>query len=55
MVAGLELLKQCRYILIGSRYGISEGMLGEIQLATELGLLELARTKQGLEIVYGNG
>lgn len=55
MAAGSELLKQCRYILIGSRYGISEGMLGEIQLATELGLLELARTKHGLEIVYGNG
>lgn len=56
MAAGLELLKQCRYILIGSRYGLSEGMMGEIQLATEIGLLELARTKNcGLEVVYGDG
>lgn len=55
MAAGLELLKQCKYILIGSKYGISEGMLNEILLATELGLCELARTKHGLEVVYGDG
>lgn len=55
MAAGLELLKQCKYILIGSRYGISEGMLNEISLAIELGLYELAQTKHGLEVVYGDG
>lgn len=54
MAAGEELLKHCRYILIGSRFGLSEGMTGEIKTAIETGLAELAVTKRGLEIVYGN-
>lgn len=53
MAAGTELLKHCRYILIGSRYGLSEGMLAEIDTATENGLAELAATVRGLEVVYG--
>lgn len=53
MAAGLSMLKQCRYILIGSRYGISEGMLREIRAAIECGLFELAREKNGLAVVYG--
>lgn len=53
MAAGKELLKQCKYILIGSRYGLSEGMLEEIQLAIERGKIELAITKTGLAEVYG--
>ena len=35
MAAGTELLRNCRYIFIGSRYGLSEGMLAEIQIALE--------------------
>ena len=60
MAAGTELLKHCRYILIGSRYGLSEGMLAESgcqvcprDTATENGLAELAATVRGLEVVYG--
>lgn len=53
MAARTELLKHCRYILIGSRFGLSEGMLAEINTATENGLAELAVTVHGLEVVYG--
>lgn len=53
MAAGLSMLKQCRYILIGSRYGISEGMLREIRAAIECRLFELVREKNGLAVVYG--
>lgn len=50
--AGQELLKHCEYILIGSRYGISEGMQQEIVIAREVGAKELALTKKGMEKVY---
>ena len=53
MAAGAELLKHCRYIFIGSRYGLSEGMLAEIQIALEEGITELAQEKGGLVEVYG--
>ena len=53
MAAGAELLKHCRYILIGSRYGLSEGMIEEIQIAIEEGITELAQEKGGLVKVYG--
>lgn len=45
MAAGARLLKHCKYILIGSRYGLSEGMLAEIQIAIEEGITELAQEK----------
>lgn len=54
MAAGKELLKHCKYILIGSRYGLSSGMLEEIEIAIEQDMTELALTKAGtLEEVYG--
>lgn len=53
MAAGAELLRNCKYILIGSRYGLSEGMLAEIQIALEAGIVELAQEKGGLVEVYG--
>ena len=53
MAAGTELLKHCKYIFIGSRYGLSEGMLAEIQIAFEEGITELAQEKGGLVEVYG--
>ena len=34
--AALKLLEKCDYILVGSRYGISGGMSGEIKRAGEL-------------------
>lgn len=36
--AGLELLKKCDTIIIGTRYGISSGMQEEIKAAEILGL-----------------
>lgn len=54
LTAGKEILKNCKYILIGSKYGISDGMMGEIKLAIEAGLIELAAEKDGrLVEVYG--
>lgn len=53
MEAGTELLKSCKYIFIGSRYGISAGMLSEIQIAMKEGITELAQEKGGLVEVYG--
>lgn len=41
MIAGKKLLGRCSYILIGERYGISEGMKGEINLAEKLELIPL--------------
>ena len=55
MAAGIEILKQCQYILIGSRKWLSEGMLDEIEEAYDAGLIELAITKHGLEKVYKGG
>lgn len=55
MMAGKELLKHCKYILIGSKYGLSEGMLEEIELAQKCGTIEFAPTKAGLIEVYNGG
>lgn len=38
MAAGQDILKQCSFILVGDRYGISEGMKEEITLAAVKGL-----------------
>lgn len=53
LATGMDLLNYCKYILIGSRYGLSDGMLAEIKIAMSLGLTELASTKNGIEAVYG--
>lgn len=53
MAAGAELLRHCSYIFIGSKYGLSEGMMNEIQIALEEGITELAWQKGGLKDVYG--
>ncbi len=37
MDAGMEILKNCKYILIGGRHGISEGMKAEIKTALNMG------------------
>lgn len=55
MEAGKELLKHCKYILIGSKYGLSAGMLEEIEIALQCGTIELAPTKAGLIEVYNGG
>ena len=38
MAAGLQLLAGCDFVVIGDRYGISEGMDTEMRLAEELGI-----------------
>lgn len=35
MAAGMKILHCCRYILVGGRYGVSEGMKKEISQAKE--------------------
>ena len=52
LLVGQELLRHCGYILIGSRYGISNGIQQEIMIACEAGVKELALTKKGIEKVY---
>ncbi len=37
LAAGREILKQCKFVLCGGRYGITEGMAAELKLAEELG------------------
>lgn len=41
MAAGQDILKRCSYILLGEKYGISEGMKEEITLAALKGLIML--------------
>jgi hypothetical protein len=41
MAAGMEILNQCSYILIGDRYGISSGMKEEIHEARKAGKIIL--------------
>lgn len=36
---GLELLNGCDVLIVGTRYGISKGMQGEIERANKLGML----------------
>ena len=37
----LELLKMCDVVLVGTKYGISEGMAAEIKLAEKMGIKTL--------------
>lgn len=41
MAAGMEILKHCKYILIGDKYGISSGMNNEIWDAQKDGIIRL--------------
>lgn len=41
MAAGMRILEHCKYILIGNRYGISEGMKAEITKAAIKGIIML--------------
>ena len=41
MAAGQDILGHCRYIPVGNRYGISEGMREEIMLAEQKGMAVL--------------
>ena len=38
LTAGLELLKGCDFVIVGTKYGVSEGMRQEIQTAVKLGI-----------------
>jgi len=55
MEAGLHLLEPCKYIMIGGRYGLSEGMRHEIERAHRLGktfLYELGMNLTGEEVGF---
>lgn len=41
MAAGIAILENCKYILVGDKYGISEGMKAELTLATLKGIIML--------------
>lgn len=47
MDAGMEILKNCKYILIGGRHGISEGMKAEIKTAIGMGKIMLMPGNKG--------
>ena len=47
MDAGMEILKNCKYILIGGRHGISEGMKAEIKTALNMGKVMLVPGDNG--------
>lgn len=38
MAAGMKILENCKYILIGNKYGISDGMKAEMTLAALKGI-----------------
>lgn len=41
MAAGMKILGKCKYILIGDKYGISEGMKTEMMFAALKGIIML--------------
>ena len=41
MAAGMKILENCKYILVGDRYGISEGMKAELTFASVKGKIML--------------
>ena len=41
MAAGMKILEHCKYILVGDRYGISEGMKAELTFAAVKGKIML--------------
>ena len=43
--AGKEILKHCKYMLCGTRYGISEGMTAEMELGQQLGIIKLTENR----------
>lgn len=55
MAAGLELLRACEFILVGVRYGISEGMSKEIETAERLHLDVVNADKLRYYIKTGGG
>lgn len=52
MAAGRDIMRQCKYILIGDKYGISEGMKEEITLAALKGL-NMLNEKNGRLYISG--
>ena len=47
MEAGATILDNCKYILVGGRYGISEGMASEIKRAMDNGTVILTEGEPG--------
>ena len=47
--AGLRILSKCKYILVGTKYGITEGMKDELILARLFGITVLHENKGKIE------
>lgn len=45
MKAGMEILNKCKYILVGNKYGITDGMKVELTHATVKGIVMLYEEK----------
>lgn len=52
MAAGQELLKACDYVIVGMRYGVSEGMLQEIEAAGKMKLPIIEAEQLALKLEY---
>lgn len=52
MAAGQELLKACDYVIVGMRYGVSEGMLQEIEAAGKMELPIIEAEQLALKLEY---
>lgn len=50
MSTGMGILRECSYIMVGNRYGISEGMAAEIRRAAEDGIEIIVIADEGKRI-----
>ena len=52
LTAGLELLKGCDFVVVGMKYGVSEGMNREIHTAAALGIPVIDAEQLALKLKY---
>lgn len=52
LAAGLELLKGCDFVVVGMKYGVSEGMNREIHTAEALGISVIDAEQLALKLKY---
>ena len=52
LAAGLELLKGCDFVVVGMKYGVSEGMNREIHTAAALGISVIDAEQLALKLKY---
>lgn len=52
MAAGMALLKTCDFVIVGVKYGVSEGMSREIQTADRLGIEVVNADKLDFKLLH---